>query len=228
MGVSYNTAVVTNGLLMYLDAANKKSYAGSGATWTDLTGNGYNASLINSPVYSPSINLGAFTFDGATNYAQYSIPYPFAMTITTIAKSANSTWNTYGTLGSGRFQNGYIIHPNQSATTVDFYLFDGAATYIGLGSVTPTNIQNPNVYTISTNGSNLHKVYLNGILQITNTTAIIRSATPSANIGAVGYDYGIAGRILSGNIFSHSIYNRQLSDLEVLQNCNATRGRFGL
>jgi hypothetical protein len=54
MGVAYNSRVVTDGLVLCLDAANPKSYPGSGTTWTDLSGNNINASLVNGPTYSSS------------------------------------------------------------------------------------------------------------------------------------------------------------------------------
>ena len=53
MGIGYNTSVVRDGLVLYLDAANSKSYPGSGTTWFDLTGNNNNAILngnVNNPV----------------------------------------------------------------------------------------------------------------------------------------------------------------------------------
>jgi hypothetical protein len=40
MGIAYNPRTITDGLVLCLDAANSKSYPGSGTTWTDLSGNG--------------------------------------------------------------------------------------------------------------------------------------------------------------------------------------------
>ena len=47
MGIVYNTSIIRDGLVLHLDAANVKSYPGSGTTWTDLTGNSYNGQLVN-------------------------------------------------------------------------------------------------------------------------------------------------------------------------------------
>ena len=72
MAFNYSPKIVTNGLVLALDAANKKSYPGSGTTWSDLSGNGYTATLLNGTAFS-SINFGTFVFDGTNDNA--SIPY---------------------------------------------------------------------------------------------------------------------------------------------------------
>ena len=76
MGINYNPKIVTDGLVLCLDAGNIKSYPGSGTTWTDLTNIGSrNATLINSPTYSTS-NLGYFTFNGSNTFASITKPNP--------------------------------------------------------------------------------------------------------------------------------------------------------
>jgi hypothetical protein len=60
MGIAYNPAIIRSNLVLCLDAANPKSYPGSGTTWTDLSGFGNNGTLINGVGYS-SDNLGSFT-----------------------------------------------------------------------------------------------------------------------------------------------------------------------
>jgi len=66
MASNYNPSIVTSGLVLALDAANTKSYPGSGTAWTDLSGNGYTGTLTNGPTYSSS-NGGYFAFVGASN-----------------------------------------------------------------------------------------------------------------------------------------------------------------
>jgi len=65
------SGVVTNGLVLALDAGISRSYSGIGTTWTDLSGNGKNATLINGPTYS-SANGGSIVFDGSNDYAEIS------------------------------------------------------------------------------------------------------------------------------------------------------------
>lgn len=62
-----NPPIVTNGLVLYLDAANRQSYPGSGTTWNDLSGKGNNGTLINGPTFSND-NGGSIVFDGVDDY----------------------------------------------------------------------------------------------------------------------------------------------------------------
>ena len=63
--------IVTDGLVLCLDAANPKSYPGSGTTWTDLSGNGNNGTLVNGVGYN-SDNGGSLSFDGVNDYVSKS------------------------------------------------------------------------------------------------------------------------------------------------------------
>ena len=71
-GSTFSNSIVTDGLLLHLDAGNKNSYPGSGTTWTDLTGNGYNATLINSVGYT-STSGGMLTFNGSNQTATVNV-----------------------------------------------------------------------------------------------------------------------------------------------------------
>ena len=64
-------SIVTDGLVLYLDAGNYLSYPGSGTTWTDLSSGGSNGTLTNGPTYSPD-NAGSIVFDGVDDYAAVS------------------------------------------------------------------------------------------------------------------------------------------------------------
>jgi hypothetical protein len=59
--------------VLCLDAANPKSYSGSGTTWTDLSGNGNNGTLINGVAYTDT-NKGIMTFDGVDDYIDFYVP----------------------------------------------------------------------------------------------------------------------------------------------------------
>ena len=63
---------VTSGIALLLDAGNTSSYPGTGTTWTDLSGNGYNGTLTNGPTYS-SNNSGYIAFDGSNDVVTGSI-----------------------------------------------------------------------------------------------------------------------------------------------------------
>ena len=63
----YGPRIVSNGLVLCLDAANKRSYPGTGTTWTDLSGNSNNGTLTNGPTFSAG-NMGSILFDGTNDY----------------------------------------------------------------------------------------------------------------------------------------------------------------
>ena len=67
MGLAHSPRIVTDGLVLCLDAGNTKSYPGSGTTWTDLSGNGNTGTLTNGVGYSGD-NLGSLSFDGVNDF----------------------------------------------------------------------------------------------------------------------------------------------------------------
>ena len=228
MSIGYNPSIPTSGLILCLDAGNRRSYPGSGTAWYDASTTNPASTLVNGPTYS-SANLGTITFDGINDYASSSITAGFtgAMTVITFGKSTNATWNNWAGLGSARVGNGYIIHNDSGNTTTTYYVLSSAGTYYAIGTVSPSNIQNYNMYAVSTNGSNLHKGYLNGALVNTDTTAITRTNTGSAQSTYLGLDDGL-GRYNALSITYHAIYNTQLSDSQISQVYQALRGRYGI
>ena len=230
MAIFYNPRTITDGLVLCLDAANTKSYPGSGTTWTDLSGNGNNGTLTNGPSYS-SANFGSIVFDGADDSVNFSFVNPFAETIIVWVRCATSTWNQYGWISSSRRQNGHIIHPEAnefSGRQVSFYVLDSSASYTLIGSVVPDNITIPHMYAYTTNGSNLHKGYFDGSEVASSSTSITRTASPSNQVWYLGQDDIGGGRYGNGNIYNCLRYNRALSAAEVSQNFNALRSRYGI
>ena len=67
MGIAYNTSIVRDGLVLHLDAANRKSYPGTGTVWTDLSGKGNHGTLMNGVGYS-EYNKGSLVFDKIDDY----------------------------------------------------------------------------------------------------------------------------------------------------------------
>tara|TARA_R110000868_G_scaffold4750_2_gene29373 strand:+ start:68 stop:760 length:693 start_codon:yes stop_codon:yes gene_type:complete len=220
--------IVTSGLVLCLDAANRKSYPGSGLTWTDLSGRGNNGTLSATSIGYNSANGGSLVFDGTDDYVNFSFVNPFAETVIVWARSATSNWNAYAWISSSRRQNGHIIHPTPAIRTIDYYIVDSSASFPTLiGSVTPDNITIPHMYAYSTNGSNLHKGYLDGIEVVSSSSSITRTASPSNQVWYLGKDDN-DGRYGNGNIYACLRYNRQLTATEIAQNYNALKGRYGL
>jgi hypothetical protein len=224
MGVGYNPRIVTDGLVLCLDAANKRSYPGSGTTWTDKVG-GNDGTLTNGPTFS-SDNGGSIVFDGVDDYITCGSIGDSAQTITVWAKSATTNWNKNGWISSSRTPNGHIIHPQFASKQVVMYVLSDSSNYTNVGSVTPSDITKWHQYTLTTNGSNEHLTYLDGVLVDNSSASISRTVPVNTGTWYLGKDSNISGRYGYGNISNVSVYNRALTAKEILQNYEATKGRY--
>jgi hypothetical protein len=228
MALSHGPLIVTNGLVLALDAADRNSYSGSGTTWTDLSGRG-NTGTLTGAGYN-SANGGSLTFDGTDDYVNFSFANPFAETVIIWARSATSTWNRDGWISSSRRENGHIIHPVNylgPSKNVDYYVLDSSSSFQLITTVTPSDITVPHMYAYTTNGSNSHKGYFDGQLVGESTTSITRTTTPSSQVWYVGRDDS-GSRYGNGSVYNVTRYNRALTAAEIQQNFNATRSRFGI
>ena len=216
MGISYNTSTVRDGLVLHLDAANTKSYPGTGTTWNDLSGNGNNGTLINGPTYS-SDNKGSIVFDGVNDTSS------FPLTCSNIYYSIN--WWTYPT-SLLNFNQAFGIDPAGWGTFVFHTTADGSV-YVGTDVSSRMTNLNLGAGTISLNmwnnftftfNNRTAKFYKNGNLLYT---------TPNMNISANTFT-GMTLSTIQGNFSAMSVYDKALTALEVQQNFEALRGRYGI
>ena len=234
MAIYKNTPpIVTNGLVLHLDAGSRQSYPGSGTTWTDLSGNRNSGSLINGPTFD-NTNQGSIVFDGTNDHvlvsSSLSIPTGAAARSVSLWFYTNSsTWATdvntlffYGTGTTGNaFGIDFDIYP-----VMEIFTWGGAGRDL-LFSSSFSQVGWKNI-SVTYNGSTTILIYENGIY--TNTlTLTSATTTPSSNvyIGSINPSV-IAGSYFTGSIATTQIYNRALSAQEVAQNYNALKARFGL
>jgi hypothetical protein len=217
-----------------LDAADKKSYPGTGTLWTDRSGNGNNGTLTNGPTFS-SANGGSIVFDGGNDYV--SIP-----------SGASSINSSNISVGCWVFQNN--IHTsavfveikslvqvgnNEIGSTSCFYLHLRSSEVSfryqngsGVAAISPTINQEANIwhyYTGVFNDSSI-SLYRDGILVGSSQYFFSFSSLTNTNI-----DIGKTGALsnyFNGRIAQTHIYNRALTLQEIKQNFNATRGRYGI
>ena len=218
--------IVTNGLALNLDAGNSFSYAGSGTTWYDVSGNNYSGSLINGPTYT-SDNSGAIIFDGTNDYASISSNSNFnnGNNITVEAWVLCTNWSTYThpMIVAKGINVEWILWKSNDVGYVGKLGWRGGGT-----AFTTTSLPNNTwVQCVGSVGSAGQKVYLNGILESTVGNTTFTSGNVNVTIAA-GLVTGSPSNLLGANVAITRIYNRQLTDAEVLQNYNATKGRFGL
>jgi hypothetical protein len=242
MGVGYNPKIVTDGLVLCLDAANKRSYPGSGTTWIDKVG-GNNGTLTNGPTFS-SDNGGSLVFDGANDYVTCGAKSEFEFTtgdsISTSCwvKPANTSSQSYqamftigGSTGVLRDRVYQVRIWNTRQVDALYRNSSNNAWHIKLTNASHVNnnewVNIATTYTYIVGGS--WKIYINGkevpsyYYQGNGNQAPINTSNDEVFIG-IGEDGGNEQWV--GNIANVLLYRRYLSPEEVLQNYEATKGRY--
>jgi Neuraminidase (sialidase) len=225
--------LVRDGLVLYLDVANPKSYPGSGTAWNDLTGkNG--GTLVNGVGYT-SDNGGAMVFDGVNDFIDVGINNNLSLnnggTISIFFKwlSYNGTsWSNtlIGRGGSSWVNHHYILFKHFNTNRLHLSVSDGNNFLGSSGPRSTFDIELDKIYNVTITIDNpLKKMYINGIFNTQVSSAIMPISTPSTvSLGRTGDSI----YYLDGYIYNTMIYNRVLSEEEIKQNFNSTRGRFGL
>ena len=216
--------IVTDGLVLCLDAGNRKSYPGSGTAWTDLSGRGNIGELINSPTYNSS-NLGYFQFV-TDDYAR--IPNNTDLDTQTPSVEVWVKTNTTTQAGfwfeKGAVNTQYSLFQEGADIQWRHYFTDGT---LNTQSTTTSSYLNTSDYfqVVGTYNKQQKITYINGIARTTtNETRPVNFNSGGVTIGMFNsgsYKY-------NGNIAIVQVYNRALSASEVLDNYNTYKSRFGL
>jgi len=241
-----NVQIVTDGLVLNLDAGDTSSYPGSGTTWYDISGNGLTGALTNGPTYD-SANKGSIVFDGVNDYV--SVP--------NFNEDSNQALSVFCWFNSSDLTNkssayyySWLVNKRDNGSDRQWQLITRETT-VGSGvhriyvtmwdTTTPTqNVQSVEctVGNLSentwyyggfvTDGSNM-TMYLNGAAGGTGTlggTGVRKTGSRELVVATTAWNY--TGLPLKGKVSSVQIYNRALSASEVEQNFNALRGRYGV
>ena len=226
--------IVTNGLVLYLDASNTKSYISGSTTWNDVSRSGNNGALINGPTFN-SANGGSIVFDGTNDFVDLS------------SYANNSLWNSLWTNGisfdciirltspysfsqrsifcrsSGSDGNNWFNFSVEIDRRLRFWMGNYVPAY------TTTSLTAGVIYhiTLTWDKSNV-RYYINSVLDsTTGMSNVLTTGTATAlALGSGGNAF--SGWEFPGNIYNFSVYNRELSATEIQQNFNATKSRFGL
>jgi cytochrome c oxidase assembly protein Cox11 len=221
VGLGHSPSIVLNGLVLALDAANTKSYLGSGSTWTDLSGRGNTGTLENSPSYNSS-NGGSLSFNGTTQRVVCGNSANLQITVGTISAwfNANNGNSSYNGIIAKQSAWGLFVADN-ILVTYDWGNTAERSTGITVGNSTWNCASMTFTETIGTPSNNAI-VYLNGSPVLT-TTVRHSNHTVQVMVGEAN-----SSQFFGGNISQVSIYNRALTATEVSQNFNALRGRYGI
>ncbi len=224
MPINYCPRIVTDGIILYLDAGNTKSYSGSGTTWADISTNNHNATLTNGPTYN-SDNGGSIVFDGTNDHAVLDSSFQVSTSVTYsfeawIYKTATGTNNAAMLIsgGYGGDTDGIIISTEDfSGTTIKVFSSNGDVNGVYYNGVS----QPLNAGSTGTNAS----FNLNEWIHVAVTGIIVDSTDGAAH--HIGQNNNNSNEF-AGRISNLKVYDRELTALEVKQNFNALKGRFGL
>jgi hypothetical protein len=225
MALSRGPKIVTSGLVLALDAADKNSYPGTGTTWTDLSGNANVGTLTNGPTFNGLCN-GNILFDGTNDY----VTFPTSGLITNIISmdvwfNLNSSKIYSALIGSNVTEKYEILTKNGLHVEVSLQ----SSNYMQYNNILSLNTWT-NITVTAVNGSQW-KMYKNGVYLGTPTSyngtwQVSGTSITNFDVGRIRND--VASFAFSGNISSIKIYNRELTDAQVLQNYNVQKTRFGL
>ncbi len=227
MAFIHSPKLVTSGLVLCLDAANKVSYPGSDTSFYDLSDNANTGTLTNGPTFNAG-NGGSIVFDGVDDYISINNSTSLQLTSTltlSIWVYITATFNGRSliTKGPAVSDYDYMMYLTSNSTNISFYKKNSSGTVSFTSPPARTYINRWANIVITFNDTNVVQ-YDNSIAFVNTTFANseIRTSSNSLRIlsGWSGYT--------SGNLSMVQIYNRALSQLEVQQNFNANRTRFGL
>lgn len=233
MAMRYNSQIVNDGLVLYLDAGNPKSYIGSGTIWNDLSKSGNNATAYGSPVFSTD-GKGCFDFSTATGVASYAASMGFTFASNMVQTTGNFTFecwikNPPASGQTGMFSNsgggdGYRFGPGYDGV----YVLIGP-NYTEFGISWNGNLDSTKWYHVVTTWDRTSAYRINAFLNgsyknyggiPTTQTAFTTTAPGIVRSPCCG--------IYTGKLAVMKVYNKLLTADEILQNYNATKGRFGI
>ena len=223
--------IVTRGLVLHLDAASPNSYysPNGGTVWKDVSGNGNDVTLLNTPLHTGN----AFNLDGTNSRARGGLSsFNWGNALSVFVWLKNEGGDYRGVVNTGYYTNGnWEIRFGRE----DFFGGTNNGTRLGcfVNTVDGFLLLSMNAelnevghYGFVYNGQEL-VLYANASAQTSGSlTGNITSLENNLGIGS-RHDGG-GGQMFNSDIYTIQIHNRALSAQEVLQNYNATKDRFGL
>jgi hypothetical protein len=217
--------IVRNGLVLYLDAANRKSYPTTGTAWADLSGNSNNGTLTNGPTYN-SENGGSIVFDGINDYTivthNTNLNASLAMTLSVWIRITSFVANMAifgkGTqvIGSGGYD--FRIDSNNQLNLVKYNIVDQTIT------LSNALITNTWYNIVAVQSSTKVDYYVNG----NNVGTFSNASAYQTNTAEFRIARDRTTTYTPSNISNIMFYNRTLTVVEILQNYNATKSRYNL
>jgi len=216
MAFHYSPKIVTDGLVLALDAANRKSYPGSGTVWKDLSGKANNGTLTNGPTFNTVTtgNVDQIDFDGTNDSVECT-----ALTSTTFT---NSVWMSVDTKNT----NGIISWTVGTVRRELLFVAGDISIVYGSSKYKRGPVISNGVWTnvVGTYDGTTPLIYVNGVSQtLGSELAAGAGLADKCYIARIAYS---TPYYFNGKMANVLIYNKALTATEVLQNYNATKTRF--
>jgi hypothetical protein len=224
--------IINSNLVLNVDAGQLRSYSGSGTTWTDLSGNGYNGTLTNGPTFD-SANGGSIIFDGTNDFV--NVTATNTIVGDNLAQITLEAWSKHTGTANIRMMN--LARDTVAQSWCFLNANAGSVGAIGVSRWTGSTLENVLATGTYNDGTWRHivgtlstttggKLYINGQLAASSVTNLV-SVSGNTGLTKIGSATG-SSNFWNGNIAIARIYTKVLSDDEVLQNYNAIKSRFGL
>jgi len=227
MGLIHSPSIVTDGLVLCLDAANNRSYPKSGTTWSDLAGSN-NGTLTNGPTFDAG-NGGSIVFDGSDDYVQTQNVTLSSSNFTLSCWIKFDSLPSLGTVFSSSHYyatgyNGNFLLRTNSGNSVTFATYDGKSNEQYVTTLYSISINKWYNFAVNGDGTN-SSIYVD--TDKISSFAQNKVLTDLSNGGLIiGDDISWNNQPLDGKISNVSIYNRALNADEIRQNYEATVGRY--
>lgn len=222
MSIFSGPDIITDGLVLYLDAANSRSYPGTGTTWTDLSDNGNNGTLVNGVGYS-SNNKGTLVFDGTNDYVTLpsSVGYTTEFSQMSWFKSTGAPFGGFHIVFGGA--QAEISIPTAGELRIGV---DTGTRYVGnIGS----GLTDGNWHFVSATYKPSEGVLRGYIDAAAVGTVATNSGNPVTSFTRTMGRFGTSTSYYTNGLISTAlIYSRALTAAEIKQNYLATKGRYGL
>jgi len=243
MACTSGPSILDSGLVLHLDAANPRSYPGSGIVWSDVSGNGNTGTLVNGTTFN-STNNGSIIFDGVNDYlnipnSNYMNSNNFSITCWMYFNNITSTFTGYPFLDKNVYNTSGIAATigtggslNNRLCNIRFSTSGNIAQAIGLVPQVEDLMFNAwHMISIIFSYDNINSyisLYIDNKLAQTSSPLIGTFVSNSSPLRIGIPAAGLGSQYVNGNISSYFVYNKALSITEIKQNFEATRGRYNV
>jgi hypothetical protein len=238
----YNaSSIVTDGLVLNLDASNASSYPGSGTTWTDLSGNGNNMTMNGTVPINGSGQTKYFSYNGTANWfrgVNNFTTISSAITISVVASITNMSQRTalFSKYNGASSISGYVLEIGTIGglwtNTMRWYAAGTGGQSSDYRGTSELNQNQIYIFTLTYDRST-------GVAALYANNGVLSASQAGSNAVASDWAQGATPNLTGNygpglNIYSYMnqymvlAYNRALTSTEVVQNYNGLRSRFGI